>query len=420
MILNRPLNEEELACSQKNYFRFYAVNGFSYTCLGETVLTLFAVNLGCSDTVIAILVAMLYVGYVMLPLGKWMTARVGAVRCQADCWIMRNLSALLVALSAPIYLYFSKGLAVALILLGAFLFYGFRAAGVVMSQPLIGEICPKESQGRFISISQVFFHSFALLALLLITLARKINENIWVLFGVIVMGTICGFISSGFFRKIHEAGQVRDYAKKPITNSIGEVCRNPTVRAQLIAGMICNLGNILVCYISLLALKRGYQISDSKALLYTLVLSSASITGNWLLSKVADRFGGRRLILAGFYGLYLICIFWICTPATFFWPLLIIPFLLGPSGNVVIANSLQQYFLATVPKKQQVVASLIISVGTGVASGLIGMFICSLLLKLAAHFNAGGAPLMTYKYYYASVLILLPFLSIFVHKLKRE
>ena len=141
MILNRLLNREEKVISQRNYNRYCAVNGMSYMCLGETVMILFAVRLECPDTVVAVLGAMLFFGFLMLPLGKWMTARVGAARSQSDFWVYRNIAALLVAGAAPMSVFGSRTAALAMIVTGAFIFYGLRAAGVVMSQPRVGEFC---------------------------------------------------------------------------------------------------------------------------------------------------------------------------------------------------------------------------------------------------------------------------------------
>ena len=94
MILNRPLTLREMEASQRFYNLYSAVNGMSYMCLGDTVVILFALRLKCPDVVVTALGAMVYAGFLFLPLGKWMTARTGAVRSQADFWVLRNISSL--------------------------------------------------------------------------------------------------------------------------------------------------------------------------------------------------------------------------------------------------------------------------------------------------------------------------------------
>ena len=83
-------------------------------------------------------------------------------------------------------------------------------------------------------------------------------------------------------------------------------------------------------------------------------------------------------------------------------------------------TSLSQYFIHTIKPKDQVVASMLLAVGTGVLAGLPGMLLSGFFLKLAAKLNTSAVPLTTYKYYFLFVLILLPVMSIAVHRLYRE
>ena len=91
-----------------------------------------------------------------------------------------------------------------------------------------------------------------------------------------------------------------------------------------------------------------------------------------------------------------------------------------PCCAVAAATSLTQYFIHTIKPKDQVVASMLLAVGTGVLAGLPGMLLSSLFLKTAAHLNTSGVPLTTYKYYFMFILILLPIMSIAVHRLYKE
>lgn len=416
MIVNRPLTPAEQRISQRNCLIYNLINGFSYMCLGETVLILFATNLGCSDVVIAILGSMIYLGFLLLPLGKMMTARSGAANSQANFWVLRNIAALIVAAAAPAAICCSQTLATILLLVGAFLFYGFRAAGVVMSQPLIGEISSKEEQGGFIFRNWFYFYFSGVTALILICLLRKIDTGIWTLFGIVVTGTLFGLASSSFVRRIRESGEIRDIAKRPVLPVFRQCFKQRDIVNLLLAGMSCNTLSIMVISISLLTLKRGHGYSDFAALLYSLAQLGATIVICRVLGKKADAIGSKRIVLSGFYGTLLISFFWLFAPQGINPGFLIIPFLLSPAGGVVTASGLAHYFLQTVEKEQQIAASMLISVVTGAISGCLGSFLSSLLLKLA-FFCSGGEGLSVYRWYFAGVLICSPGLAFFVHRL---
>ena len=420
MICNRPLTPQEMKESQRDYLLYNGINGASYMCLGETVLILFAVKLHSPDYVVAILGGMIFFGFLLLPLGKVMTAWGGAARTQADCWIYRNIAALVVAAAAPAAFYVSETIATCMLVLGAFLFYGFRAAGVVMSQPLVGEICEKQSVGGFLSKAWICFYSSGLTALIIISICMKLNQSVWMLFAIIIAGTVLGIYSSTFCRRIRETGEIKENAKRPLLKEIGPLLKNKVLMRQIIAGMICNMSVVFLVPISMLTLKRGYSVNDSTALLYSLVQFAASIGTSLILSKLADRFGGRRIAIAGFYGNYIIVLIWLLLPMTFHPLLLILPFIFCPCCAVMASTSLTQYFIHTVKPKDQVVASMLLAVGTGVFAGLPGMLLSSLFLKIASALNKSAEPLMTYKYYFLFILILLPLMSVALHRLYRE
>ena len=420
MICNRPLNAQELRSSQRNYLLYNGVNGASYMCLGETVLILFAVKLNSPDTVIAILGGMIFFGFLLLPLGKFMTARTGAAQTQADCWVLRNIAALIVAAAVPVALFFSQTAATFMIVAGAFLFYGFRAAAVVLSQPLVGEICEKGNLGNFISKAWVWFYSSGVIALIAIAVCLSISDSVWMLFAIILSGTILGVTSSTFMRKVCETGEIARNAKRPLLKEIPGILKNKVIMRQLIAGMICNMSIVFLVPISMLTLKRGYGVADDTALIYSIIQFGASIAISLLLSRLADRFGGRRMVIAGFYCNYIITLLWLLLPVKFNPVLAVIPFLFTAVCPVLSSTCLSQYFIHTVPPREQVAASMLIAVGTGVFAGLPGMIFSSLFLKAAALLNTSGPSIVTYKYYFLFILCLLPLMSWAVHRLYKE
>lgn len=417
MILNRPLTPAEMRVSQRYYNLYSAVNGMSYMCLGETVLILFALRLGCRDAVISVLGAMIYVGFLFLPLGKLMTARTGAVRSQADFWVMRNVSSLLIAAAAPAVRFGYHRLAVFLLIFGAFLFYGFRAAGVVMFQPLAGEICSAKNRGSFIAVSWACFYAAGFAALLGTTALLKFFPGVGAIFCVIITGAALGITSSFFLRRVCETGTIREAAKRPVLKEYRRVLAVPVIRRQIYAGMVCYGSVILIVPISLLTVKRGFLASDTQALIFSAVQLFGSICASFVQSRVSDRLGGRRMLSIGYSLLAATALYWIVVPGGFSWRYLLVPFLLVPFGSVGVNNALTQYYLETVPRPMRVIASIFLAIASSVVAGLLGLGIGSSLLAIAARLNGSGEPLLTYRIYFCAALLLLGALSPLVFRL---
>ncbi len=411
MIYDRPLTAAERQKSQLNYNRFCLVNGASYMCLGESVVVLFAVRMNMPNAVIALLGAMVFLGYLLLPLGVKRTGQVGAARCQADFWVCRNIAVLLVAMSGLVHL-INPCLAWGTLLIGSFLFYGFRAAGCVMGQPLIGDIATEEEQPALVGKTVASFYVTGTLALTLISIILYFNDSLPVLVGVIVFGACLGITASSFCRRMDETTSTRDAAQKPIFSGLSYLLHTPRLLKLMLTWFLANLANLLIIPISLLTLKRGYGVSDTAAILFSLCQFLTMTGMSHLCIPQVKKHGPRKVIICSYLLFVPTALFWILFPPADWlhgwkWLLLLLPFILQGSAAVILNNALTNYFLMAVPKEKQVGTSLLYSLVTGAAAGIIGMFLAPLMLKAAAHFAAGYSLLAEYRFYFIIVLFLL-------------
>ena len=409
MIYDRPLTDEQRRVSQLNYNLFNIVNGASYMCLGETVIILFAVKLHAPNVIVAVIGSMLFLGFLLLPLGVVRTAQVGAARSQADFWVCRNVAALLVAVSALIQP-LSQYLAWGLLLLGSFLFYGFRAAGVVMSQPLIGDITNNMDRARLIARSTGLFYVSGLVAMVTISLILGHYDSLWVLVGIIVAGACCGVTASTFVRKIDETSAIRRSAQAPLFPQLKTAFFDSTLRRQICAGFMVNLAIIMMAPIAILTMKRGYGVSDTQAILFSIVQFASSIAATQISGKITEKIGPRKVAIYSYMLIFPICLFWLFAPAAvssvWMWGLFALPFILIGAMMVSAQNAMVHYFLMAVPKERQVASSMFISVVTGAAAGVTGMFVAGGLLKLAERFLGSGLPMYRAYFVAAGVLFL--------------
>ncbi len=417
MILSTPLTPEQQRQSQFNYCCYTGINGISYMCLGETVIVLLAVRLSMPDWAVAAISSMIFFGFALLPLGKWMTARVGGARCQAGFWVARNIVAVGVASSVLWIRMGFRGVAVACVLGGAFLFYGFRAAGVVMSIPLIGEISNERTRGHFIGLGQRLFNSAAAISLVAVSALMYFLDSVWTLFGIILFGAVCGVTASRFLSRIDESENLRQNARHPLKNDVPELFRSSPFR-RMILGRICtNLCLLMTTSISLLALKRGYGISDYEALRFSLIMYVTKSLVSTLCSRLAERMSSRTALQIFFCCSAAAAPLWLLAPSHYsFWHALLLFVLLG-IGDCGAEIGKGIYFLQCVPRHLQTSASVVASLLDGALTGLLAIGLNALLLKggegLAARFG-GGTPLANYQGYYwlALPFLLLAFLGV--------
>lgn len=413
MIMNGPVPPERQAASKRNYKIFVLINGLSYMCLGEVVIILLAVQLNCKDYIVSALGAMIYFGFLLLPLGKLVTAQIGAAQSQGTFWVLRNISGLIVAAATPISIYISQRLAVVALLVGAFLFYGFRAAGNVGVQPLLGEMTNKSDCSAFIALTHALFYTTCCIALIVVSLVLHYTHSVWALTCIVVVGALLGFTASRFVSRIDETGAIRDSAKKPIMEELKILCRDNSIRRLLAGGFVINLAVIMLIPISMLTVKRGYGISNTNALLFALVQLAASVLLSHGIVKATRKLGPRRIMIVTYLFMLLIGLLWMFAPAKYSFFYLSVPFILCGGTYISMNNSMIHYFLQIVAENRRVAASVLIAIVTGAGAGIAGMLLSGgLLAVIERTTNRLQAPESYKVYFIAATILLLPGLCV--------
>ncbi|MBQ9788798.1 MAG: hypothetical protein IJW31_04275 [Lentisphaeria bacterium] len=387
MIYDQMLTKEQRKKSQFNYIGYNAINGASYMCIGETIIILFANKLGAPAYIISIIGAMLYFSYLLIPLGLLRTAKVGAAKSLADFWLYRNLAALLIPGSLLVHAH-APMLSYLMIILGAFLFYGFRGAGVVMAFPLMGEITDESDRAKFFGASNAFFYLLGVIALISSNLVLKVNNDVKVISGIICAGILIGFTALPFINRIDETSEIRKSAQHSFWSSIKIALTEPTMWRQIFAGCAVSTSIILLVPLTIPILTKCYHVSDSLAVTLSIVQFAAMIAGSYFGGILATKFGPRRVIIAGFAEAFLIAIFWTVVPAElpkswYSYLIMATPFALNGILAAIAPNSLGHYFLSIVPKERQVSGILFMQLAVGVMAGVMGMVLSSVFLKVA-------------------------------------
>jgi len=416
MIIPGMLSLSQQEAGRRNYNKFNFVNGLSYICLGETIIILFAIRLGCPDYCIAILGSMLFLSNFCMPLGKLMMARYGAVRTISLCWLMRNISILVVA-AAPLFVWLGMPLGATLTIIGGvFAFYACRSIGIIGMQPVMSEITTAENRGRFTSRSSGFFYMANLIMLVVIMVAMSWSRNIWVFIVSIVTGAVLGFISTWFISRIDETEAIRISAGKPVLADMLLTLRNSMRLRMLSASCVISSGIALTVPIFMLALKRGYGIDDSHALFFALAQLFGAVATSYLISMLAEETGPRPLAILFYSLMIVLCLLWVIGPDTFKWYYMVWLFILTGASIIGTGVSMTHYYLTSIPKKEMVATSLTMYIISGVTAGLVGSFVGGGILKYLN--TLGLAPVEMFKLYFLIVtMLLLPGL-IFVSRLK--
>jgi len=183
---------------------YSAINSFSFALVTGNTITLFALALGASSTVVGMLGAFMYLSFFSIPIGKLLLPRNGLVKTFANNWMYRNWS-LLPLLSVP-WLVGSGHTAIALatLVLCVFAFNFFRGAGLIANNPVIGSLAPGRDRGEYIVRLSLINNATALAATALLALLLWKDSGIWTYWLVIVVGIATGIVASALLYRLPE------------------------------------------------------------------------------------------------------------------------------------------------------------------------------------------------------------------------
>lgn len=408
------LSQQE--AGRRNFIKFNFINGLSYICVGETIIILFAIKLGCPDYTVSILGSLMFLSFFCMPLGKLLMARYGAVKTISLCWLLRNLSILLVA-TAPLFVWMGMPTgATFTIIIAAFAFYGCRSIGGIGMQPMMGEITTAANRGKFTSKSTGYFYTANLIMLGVIIAVMSWSKDIWVFIASIITGACLGFISTWYISRIDETEAIRISAGKPVFDDVLKTLHDPIRMRLLGASCAISAAITLTIPISMLALKRGYGIDDSHALLFALVQIGGSVATSYLIALLSEATGPRPLAILFYCLLIVLCVLWVNCPDTFKWYYIIWLFILAGAAAIGTGVSMTHYYLCAIPKKEMVAASLTMYVISGVVAGLIGSIVGGGILKYLNTLDLN--PINTFKVYFMIIIVVLLAGLILVTRLK--
>lgn len=424
MILDHPLTAAERRTSVRRLALYNLLNGGSYVCVGETVMVLVAVRLGCPDAVSAAIGTMLYVGFAALPLGRFAAARIGAARASGGFWVLRNAFALLLP-AAALWGRDHPVLVAGTVLLASFGFYACRAAGVVLHVPLVGDATTEEERGAVLGRLGALFYAGMCTGLAGVLWALHRSDSFGTLAAVVASGSALGVWASWFLARVHETSALREGARKPVLADLREIAANRAFMRHVMACCCLNLAAMLVQPASVIVLKRGYGATDLQAMLFAASSSVASCFGSWINGPVARRFGPRKEMIGSYLGLLGVALFWVLLPdasaasaGAGMAALWVAGFFLLGSARIAMDNAIGHYSISVVEARLRVSSSTVLFTAMGAIAGLVGLALASILMAVASAGGATDVPgpraLAAYRTYFVSALVVLAPLVAFV------
>jgi len=405
MIIQGSLSLTRQAAGRKYWHIFNILNAMSFVCVADSVLYLFALKLGCPQYIIPIIASFAYIGFLAMPLGKMLTAKKGAVTTITVFWTLRSIFALISASCPFVIAGFGIDAGIIVLLIGALGFALFGSAGVVAMNPVLGEITLSDERGKFTATVFRNFNLIALLGLALISFMMKKYASPQTFQIIIFCGVAAGLGAAFAVSRVTETNVTKESAQVPIWGAFKTAFKNNVGRKLIFANIAVMSGIVLVLPVSITAVKTGYQVTDSTALVCAIIQFGGGILIASISGIVSTHSGPRPVILISFFLLIVSALLWLGAPDEFSIYHAGFIFILNGAAGMGTPMALTHYFLNVISEKDRVSYSLFISMISGTIAGLFSFVVGSGLLRFIPAFGYSG--LAVFKIYFGIIIFLL-------------
>ena len=395
MILERELNEAEQRSAQRVLRNCTALSAFASCCSSEALQVLIAVSIGIPGYLVSASGSLLYLSYLVLPLGFLAAARVGAGRSMGGFKFLQGGCCLVIALSCLM-----KEGAAAVFLVGVVLLYASMSCAASMLFPLQKHIATEKTLPAMLARNQIaasvawLAASFAIIWLMTLFSSRTLLPLIF-LTGSLVF-VLCGFLITG----IDEPVILRRFADHSIVKQARIAWRNPLLRHQIWVGSILNLMLAMLPPVNILMAKQGFELSDSWILVLSAVQVISSIAGSWICKVFTQKYGPRKVMIAAYPLVWAIPLCWQFASVRFGVAAVFPPFVMAGLLNILISTSLSNYFTITIPNQHQIGGTFWVFLVTGGLVGLLGILLNPGILAGIEHFCPDAEPFRRFQLHF--------------------
>ncbi|MDR0638972.1 MAG: MFS transporter [Spirochaetaceae bacterium] len=279
------------------YNIFNALNTVCWTFLAGNIITLFALRLEASSTLIGLLTAINYLAQVCLFLGRILARRAPIIRIYTVTWLFRSV-AMTPLLFAPHFSAMGRNdIAITLMLIGVTLFHLSRGIGMVGNNPVLSFLAQGADRGSYMTLIQVINNGVGMIATFALALFLGSDAPLFVYSIIMGAGIVIGLISVVFLSRLPEP----DASEKAVDSDFFAVLKESLAEVSLrffilIMFLVVMVSGVVRTFILVYA-REVYLQGDGMVTLYTVFGCLGSLVIGLLVKFLIDRVGAKPIYI---------------------------------------------------------------------------------------------------------------------------
>jgi len=376
-------------------------NALAYACLADHVLTLYALKLGAGAVFIGFLSSLVHLTMFFGLLGKRIVEKRGPVYVYGTSWSLRYLFAGLMALAPVATQRLGTNTGLAVLLLGALLFFSFRAIGNNANTLILARITSPHNRGRLVASQFTIFYIGSMLILLAYSFLLGREAPLWRFQAFILFGVITGAISGIIALRIPEIAEPKTQKTVTMRQMAILFWQTPALRNFLFSGMATRAVASAAIPFLVVSMRLGVGWTEDRILLLVIFLSLGNVLASFFNRMYLDRLGARPMMI-----LYTICLAaallaWVVTSGhgMTYYAINFLVFGLLPG----FTSAQVPYLFNWVRAREQYAASLFSEIAMGLAA-FLGAFLGGIIISKLQNLMPNG--LTPFRWYFGILALL--------------
>ncbi|MDR0375758.1 MAG: MFS transporter, partial [Treponema sp.] len=406
------------------YNIFNVFNAFSYTLLAGSLITILAMRMDASSTVIGVISAFVYVAYFFLPVGKMLARLLSIMKVYCWTWILRSLSMAPLIVAPFVFQAGHRDIALGLTVLGTFCFHLNRGIGMIGNNPVLNALASGSDRGSYVTLIQIINAGLGMLTNLVVAMILSFwQDPPLALYSVLIVAGIAGGVTSGLMlEKLPEPEIDKNAKRVNFGDMLKESFADAPFRKFMAILFMTAFASGVARIFAVVYCREVFKQSDSMIVLYTVFGGLGQLAVGFATKFLVDRIGVKPLFI-------------ICTILGFvsMFPIALLPESVTENTAVAVVflaillfmlnfsflgaeGIVQTYFLGLIPAKYMLDMGIVYFICFGIA-GSGGSFIAGLFLDTFT--GLGFSRFAAFKLLYLALIIVIGVVLVLQRKLVR-
>ncbi|TCW62359.1 MFS transporter [Treponema sp. J25] len=292
------LSPYQLKKARSLYNIFNTLNGLAFTLLSGNIITLYALRLGVSATVIGVLNALVFSSFFFMPVGKYLVRRHPIVQVFATAWLFRYVG-MIPILFIPLAVQGARlDIALVLLLLSVSLFHITRGVGMIGNNPVLNELAAGPDRGAYMTTIQIIGSGVSLVTNLLLALLLGRNPPLLMYTLILGFGIGAGIFSSFMLYRIPEPARENPAGEQDFFSTVQHAfARAPFRRFMVIFLTLSFVSSVARSFLVVYG-RQVYHQGDGMIAFYSVFGGIGALMVGLLTRLLVDRIGAKPLYVS--------------------------------------------------------------------------------------------------------------------------